>query len=93
MTVFFLIKVIGVVLVLKGVKGLLAPVIKILKKIFHYKQGMISILINGYYFLTGCFLLTLPNLDIKMHQVFLLGATYFGLSTIFWIFVNRLDSN
>jgi hypothetical protein len=93
MTLFLLLKLFGIVLILKGVAGLLSITREVWKKKNGFKGRKISALTNGHIFLTGCFLLTIPFLEIKLHQLYLLGALYGGLSTIFWIFVSRSEKD
>jgi hypothetical protein len=90
-------KVIGIVFFLIGLKGYSITKGNKDKKNKDKKNRLrgrsVPFLKNGYIFLTGCFFFTVPYLDIKLHQLFLLGALYAGLSTIFWIYVHLLEKD
>jgi hypothetical protein len=91
--ILLLLKLTGIVLILYGLKGLVSTANDIWKKKLRFKFDMFTILKNGYYFITGCFFLILPNLEIKTYQLYFLGALYFGVSTILWFFIIRLDKD
>ena len=93
MTLFLLLKIIGMGFILKGLAGLLSITTEIWKKKNGFKGSKISALTNGYIFLTGCFLFTIPFLEIKLHQLYLLGALYGSLSIIFWILISRSEKD
>lgn len=91
MTVFIFLNIIGIILILKGIKDSFTTLKESFKKKVHFNLCINSILKSSYYFLTGGYLMYFQNLEMQLHQLYLLGVFYFGMSTIFWLILNRIE--
>ena len=88
---YIALKIIGIVFILRGLEGFFSIFKEMRKNKNEVAGRSVSALTNGYIFLTGCFLFSIPFLPFKLEQLYLFSAFYALFSTVFWIFVHHLE--